>query len=337
MKILTVMTRYDYGDKQRGYSYEYNNVHLPLQDIAGSSNVITFDFFNEFSCSGKTEMNRKLKELIRIEKPDVSIFCLFRDEFDEKVLDDIRNYTKTVAYFFDDPWRQSFVRHWIKYFDFFTTSDYYSLIKYQSEGIKNVIHCPFGFNENIYKKFDVEKIYDVTFIGGYNIYRGWLIDLLKKDGIDVKVFGRNWGSKGEWISQEEMVMVFNQSKINLNLSNNFSKDFRFLFYSLLHPRELRKILRTNKTKEMVKGRHFEINASGGFQLSFFTPALNLVYEIDKEIAVYEDISSIADHTKFFLHNETIRNEIAQKGYDKSLKEHAAQKYLKNLINKIIGQ
>jgi len=336
MKILTVMMKHDYGVEQRGYSYEYFNVHLPLCDVAGENNVILFDFFAEFNQNGKVKMNGKLKDLIKIEKPDISIFCLFRDEFDESVLDDIRSYTKTVAYFFDDPWRQDFVRHWIKHFNYFTTSDYYSLMNYYSEGIDNVIHCPFGFNENIYKKFDVNKKYDISFVGGQNGYRGWLINLLKQNGISVNVFGRGWGNNVRWLSQDEMVMIFNQSKINLNLSNNFSKDYRFLLYSLSKPREFIRVTRTKKYKEMVKGRHFEINACGGFQLSFFAPALNLVYEIDKEIAVYEDISSIAEHIKFFLKNETIRNEIALKGYKRSLNDHSAQRYLKNLINTVVG-
>lgn len=336
MKILTVMMKYDYGVEQRGYSYEYYNVHLPLCDVAGENNVILFDFFAEFNRNGKAAMNKRLKELIKIEKPDLSIFCLFRDEFDDSVLDEIRSFTKTVAYFFDDPWRQDFVRHWIKHFDYFTTSDYYSLTSYHSEGIENVIHCPFGYNENIYKKFDVEKKYDVSFVGGQNGYRSWLINILKKNKINVNVFGRDWNNKGGWITQEEMVMIFNQSKINLNLSNNFSKDYRFLLYSLSKPRELIRAIRTKKYKEMVKGRHFEINACGGFQLSFFAPALNLVYKIDKEIAVYEDISSIADHIKFFLNNEPIRNKIALKGYERSQNDHSAQKYLKNLINTVIG-
>ncbi|MBK6913450.1 MAG: glycosyltransferase [Ignavibacteriales bacterium] len=336
MKILTVMMKYDYGVEQRGYSYEYYNVHLPLCDVAGENNVILFDFFVEFNRNGKAAMNKRLKELIKIEKPDLSIFCLFRDEFDDSVLDEIRSFTETVAYFFDDPWRQDFVRRWIKHFNYFTTSDYYSLMNYYSEGIENVIHCPFGYNENIYKKFDVEKKYDVSFVGGQNGYRSWLINILKKNKINVNVFGRDWNNKGGWITQEEMVMIFNQSKINLNLSNNFSKDYRFLLYSLSKPRELIRAIKTKKYKEMVKGRHFEINACGGFQLSFFAPALNLVYEIDKEIAVYEDISSIADHINFFLNNESIRNKIALKGYERSQNDHSAQKYLKNLINTVIG-
>lgn len=335
MKILTVMMKYDYGVEQRGYSYEYYNVHLPLCDVAGENNVLSFDFFAEFNRNGKAAMNKKLKELIKTEKPDISIFCLFEDEFDESVLDEIRSCTKTVAYFFDDPWRQDFVRHWIKHFDYFTTSDYYSLMSYHSEGIKNVIHCPFGYNENIYKKLNVEKIYDVSFVGGYSGYREWIIHLLKKNGINVNVFGRGWGNKGGWISQEQMVMIFNQSKINLNLSNDLSRDYRFLFYSLRSIKAVKKTLRLKKNKEMIKGRHFEINACGGFQLSYFVPGLNLVYEIDKEIAVYEDPAQLPRMIKLFLKNDDYIKSIAENGYKRSLAEHSAQNYIKRIVDTVL--
>jgi len=335
MKILTVMMKYDYGVEQRGYSYEYYNVHLPLCDVAGENNVLSFDFFAEFNRNGKAAMNKKLKELIKTEKPDISIFCLFEDEFDESVLDEIRSCTKTVAYFFDGPWRQDFARHWIKHFDYFTTSDYYSLMSYHSEGIKNVIHCPFGYNENIYKKLNVEKIYDVSFVGGYSGYREWIIHLLKKNGINVNVFGRGWGNKGGWISQEQMVTIFNQSKINLNLSNDLSRDYRFLFYSLRSIKAVKKTLRLKKNKEMIKGRHFEINACGGFQLSYFVPGLNLVYEIDKEITVYEDPAQLPRMIKLFLKNDDYIKSIAENGYKRSLAEHSAQNYIKRIVDTVL--
>lgn len=334
MKILTVMMKYDYGVEQRGYSYEYYNIHLPLCDVAGENNVISFDFFTEYNRCGKATMNNKLKELIISEKPDVSIFCLFEDEFDESVLDEIRSLTKTVAYFFDDPWRKDFVQHWIKHFDYFTTSDYYSLLSYHSEGIENVIYCPFGYNENIYKKLNIEKIYDVSFVGGYSGYREWIIQLLKKNGINVNIFGRGWGNKGRWISQEEMVMIFNQSKINLNLSNSLSQDYRFLFYALSSPKTIKNILRLKKNKEMIKGRHYEINACGGFQLSYFVPGLNLVYEIDKEIAVYEDPAQLPQMIKLFLYNDSAMNAIAENGYKRSINEHSAQNYIRRLLDTV---
>lgn len=335
MKILAALLKYDYGIKEQGFSYEYFNVYLPLCDVYGKENVLLFDYLTEVKENGKAVMNKKLKEIIISEKPDVSLFCLFTDEFEEETLTLLKEQTKTVVYFFDDPWRQSFVRHWIKYFDYFSTPDYYMFRKYKMEGINNVIYSPFGFNKNIYKKLDLPLKYDVSFVGGYSPLRGWIMKNLYKEGIKVKVFGSGWGNSVKRITQDEMIEVFNQSKINLNLSNAIYKDINFLLWSLKSLEDIRQLIVLKKTKEQVKGRHYEINACGGFQLSYFIPGLNLVYEIDKEIGVYESIDKIAESINYYLNDEELRKSISEKGYERSIKEHTAQAYLKRLVEQAL--
>lgn len=336
MKAFISILKYDYGVKARGFSYEYYNIYLPICSLLGKDNVYLYDFYSEFQSLGKMGMNKRLKEIISAEKPDFALFSLFEQEFDERIISSLRDDTKTLSYFVDDPWRVEFARHWREYFDFFSTPDYYTYQKYLAENIENVIYSPFGFNPDIYKKSDVKKKYDISFVGNYSPYRRWTIDFLKAKGIEVKVFGRNWGKYGNWISQEEVVAVFNESKINLNLTNAVSYDMSFLFRSLFSLRDLKELVLLKKNKEQVKGRHYEINGSGGFQLSYFVPGLNLVYEIDREIAVYENVRNMPGQINFFLQNEDIRNSIADKGYERSLKEHTAQNYLENLINKVMS-
>ncbi|MHB9013601.1 MAG: CgeB family protein [Ignavibacteriaceae bacterium] len=336
MKIVVAIMKYDYGYEERGFSYEYYNVYLPLCDVFGKENVLLYDYYSEYKQAGKEMMNKKLKEVILRDKPDVAIFCLlWEGQFDEEIISSLRKYTKTIIYFFDDPWRQKFVRHWIKYFDYFSTPDYYMFQQYRLEGIKNVIYSPFGFNSSIYKKLDIEKKYDVSFIGGYSPFRNWVKHLLEKEGIRLNIFGRGWGKSGRWISQDEMIRVFNQSKINLNLSNSSSYDISFLIWSLPSFKNIKQLLLLKKNKEQVKGRHFEINACGGFQLSYFIPGLNQIYEIDKEIAVYEDVRQLPGEIKFFLNNDELRNSIANRGYEHSQREHTAQLYLKNLVEQVL--
>ncbi len=337
MKIALAIMKYDYGVEERGFSYEYYNLYLPLCDVYGKENILLYDYYSEVKQSGMDMMNKKLRELILSEKPDISIFCiLWENQFDEETVSSLRRKTKTLIYFFDDPWRQKFVRHWIKYFDFFSTPDYYMYKQYLLEGMNNVIYSPFGFNSSIYKKLNVSQNIDVSFVGGYSPLRNWIKHLLEKEGLNVKFYGRGWGKNGNWISQEEMINVFNQSKINLNLSNAASCDLSFLLYAIPSFKNLKQLLLLRKNKEQVKGRHYEINACGGFQLSYFIPGLNQVYEIDEEIAVYENERQIANTVKFFLKNNELRNSIADKGYQRSQKDHSAQMYLKKLVDQIIN-
>ena len=146
MKAAAIMMKYDYGDEHRGYSFEYYNIYLPMCDVLEEENVLLFDFYSEFKKRGKKEMNKRLKDFIISERPDFAVFCLFENEFDEEMISSLKEFTKTVVYFIDDPWRRKFAAHWRNYFHFSTTPDYYMFKRYKTEGIKNVILSPFGFN-----------------------------------------------------------------------------------------------------------------------------------------------------------------------------------------------
>ncbi len=247
----------------------------------------------------------------------------------------MKNVTKTVVYFFDDPWRKKFANYWKQFFTYFSTPDYTMYNKYLSEGNKNVLFTPFGYNKNIYKKNKCSKIYDVTFIGGYSPLREWTINKLNKKGLKINVFGRGWNNNNSWLSEEEMVNVVNQSKINLNLSNATSYHLPFLLWSLQSFTAIKELLLLRKTIEQVKGRHYEINGCGGFQLSYNIPGLEVAFEIEKEIAVYDSINDLYDKIIYYLNNDNIREEIALNGYNRAVKEHSAQNYMKHLVNKVI--
>lgn len=335
MKILTVLMKYDYGIKERGGSFEYNNVHLPLVDVFGENSVHLFDFMENKNLLGIEKMNIMLVEKVFSEKYDVVLFCLFENEIFEESVIKINKTSVTIGYFFDDPWRISFTEKWRKIFRFFTTSDFFKYKEYKLAGIKNSIYSPFGFNKNIYKKKNTEIIYEVSFVGGFDYYRKWLVDMLKSKGIEVNVFGRGWGSNSKWLSLEDMVDVFNMSAVNLNLSNSVNYDFNLVLKTMFSLKSLKRLILNKKIREQVKGRHFEINGSGGFQLSYFVPGLNMIYEIEKEIAVFENERTLPDFIKLLLKDSKFREQIAESGYKKSIEMHTAQNYMRGLIEKVV--
>jgi spore maturation protein CgeB len=208
-------------------------------------------------------------------------------------------------------------------------------LQYRSEGITNGIYTPFGYNEEVYVRKDLPLKYEVSFVGGFSSYRRWVVGRLRKAGLDVHVFGRGWEGDAKWISTPEMVDVFNQSAVNLNLSNGISYDVRHLLHALTSPRAARQVMVNRKTKEQVKGRHYEINGCGGFQLSYFVPGLNLAYEIDREIAVFEDPLLLAEQVKFFLKDDALRREIALNGYNRSIREHTSKRRLSEMYAAIM--
>ena len=317
-------------------SYEYCNFLKPFEKIGYS--VIPFDFLEHMRTVGREGMNRKLLEVVLREEPELVFFVPHTDQFIPEIIDEIGRHTTTLGYLFDDMWRIEYSRFWARHFKFVTTSDVDGLRKFGDAGFKNVIYSPFACNTEIYCKKDLPKVYDVTFVGQYHPYREWCIRHLRRSGIDVKVWGAGWPSG--MISSKEMIDIFNQSRINLNLSNSVSWDIRYLT-SLSRP--IKSTLRVwrqaacaltrpdMKTVEQVKGRHFEINACGGFQLSYYVKGLESLYAIGDEIALFVSPDDLLNKTRYYLYHEVEREAIARRSRERTLRDHTMEKRLQDIL------
>ncbi len=320
MKILVVCMLHTYGDPKREYSFEYFNFYEVLKEMGHE--VELFDYAAEIQALGKEAMNQKLLAHVQAWRPAVTLFSLHTDQFEPAVVEHLRENTKTLCFFHDDTWRVEYSRYWARHFDFFTTPDLHGETKYREIGLHNAIHFPFGCNEKIFRKLHVPKKYDVSFVGGWHPYREWLVGRIRKAGIHVEVAGYRW-PKGE-VDQEEMVRLFNESRINLNLSNSASWDARYLMAS---PRALINRLRSKKNIEQLKARIFEVNGCGAFQLSYYVEGLANCYALDREIAVYADSDDLVEKVKFYLAHEALRESIEEAAYQRTLKDHTyAQRF-----------
>lgn len=336
MKLLFVsMFQGINGKSSKEYSYEYYNLYLPLQKIF--KEVMYYDYIVKLNELGQAGMNLDLIKTVNEFSPKVVFITTFQEQIKPETIYEINKNTLTVGYFWDDPWRKRYSQFWAKIFSFIISTDFYGVYKFNQLGINNVIHIPFFCNEDIYKNTDCIKTYDVTFVGGGNPFRKWIVNNLNKAGIDVTVFGNGWQSKE--LTTLEMVDVFNKSKIILNLSNNECWDIRYLASSL-------RAIKTNylsirqldrKKIEMVKGRHFEINACGSFQLSHYAEGLEEYFDIGKEISIYSDIVDLIFKIKYYLRNESEREKIAQNGYNRFCKEHTSNNRVKYFYDYITSK
>lgn len=333
MKILIVSMLYDYGEKERGYSYDYYNMYSSLKNTY--NDVRFFDYLSLFQKKGKKMMNEEILSYIKKEKPDLAIFSLYRDEFIPEILDEIKKYTITLCYFWDDQWRVNFTKFWAPHFNHITTPDFNGIRKWQERGYSNVIYSPFGCNHFLYKKKNLPQKYDVSFVGMYHPYRDWILKKIKKAGINVFTVGAGW--ENGYVSYEEIINIFNQSKINLNLSNSQSWDLRYISSSLKAMKATLVSLKGKeepKNKEQIKGRHFEICGCGGFQMSYYIEGLEHCYEIGKEIVVFLGIEDLIDKIKYYLKYEDEREKIANTGHQRALADHTYEKRFREIIDHI---
>ena len=318
-------------------SYEYHNFQRPLEKLGHA--VLPFDFIEVMHAHGRDEMNRKLLATVNEYRPDIVIFVPHTDQFIPEIVDEIGRLAITLGYFFDDMWRIEYSRFWARHFNFVTTSDVNGLQKFRDAGFTNVIYSPFACNTDVYCKRNLPKMYDVTFVGQYHPHREWYINYLKRAGIDVHVWGMGWPSS--MINSEDMINILNQSRINLNLSNCASWDIRYvltLFRSVKNTlRVWRQAVQATcrpdmKTVEQVKGRHFEINACGGFQFSYYVEGLERLYSIGEEIALFVSPEDLIEKTRHYLKHEEEREAIAKRGYERTLRDHTMEKRFADLFN-----
>lgn len=308
MKIVYVAMKYDYGDPARGLSFEHTNFYETLINMG--HNIIYFDFMSIFKEKGKEQMNQQLLDLVQKEKPNLVFFCLFTDEFKKETIRQIGQIAPTFNWFCDDHWRfDNYSKFWAPYFTYISTTATSAIPKYKKIGYKNVIKTQWACNHFTYKKMNLPSKHDVTFIGQSYGNRKKIIDTLRSADINVETWGYGW--ENGRVSQEEMIKIFNQSKININLSNSYQPWWKNIIYGQEH--------------QQIKGRNFEIPGCGGFTLSGQADNLGDYYKTEEEIVTYKNIRNLIKKVKYYLLHNKERECIAQAGYERTINEHTYEK------------
>ena len=343
--------KYEYGKKELGYSFEHYNFYDSLIKMEQVRHQIVYFPFDEIlEKNGKEEMNKQLLETVWREKPDLCFFFLFEDEIKKEMIKEITKKSGSITFnwFADDHFRfYNFSKYYAPLFHWVSTTDSQAPEKYHKIGYKNVIKTQWACNHFLYKPYNSTEIYDVSFIGQPHGNRREVIEKVKKTGIDIKCWGKGWPNGR--ISQEEMIKIFFQSKINLNLTKSSGNiNFRALV-SMFLKRELDSSLKflspkywpgnfqslLAKKREQIKGRNFEVPGCGGFLLTSDADNLTDYYQGGKEIVIYRNTNDMIDKIKYYLEHNEEREAIARAGYERTLREHTYEKRF-NEIFKTIG-
>lgn len=355
MKILYAALKYDYGDPARGYSFEHYNFYDSLVKMdQGKHEILYFPFDEIGALLGHDGRNKKMKEVVQSEKPDLCFFFLFENEFDLETIREITQYSgsKTFAWFSDDQWRfHNYSRHYAPCFHWISTTDKRAVEKYKKIGVTNVIKSQWACNHFLYHPKDLEQIgepvlNEVTFVGQPHGNRKQVIRALQKKQFPVVCYGNGW-PQGR-ISQENMIEVFEHSKINLNLTKASAvrRIPRIMYVFLckkngvIQLRPWKKIWEDlgslfRKTREQIKGRNFEVPGCGGFLLTGYAEDLEDYYVEGKEIAVFRSARELAEKIAYYSVHEEERKRIARAGYERTLKDHTYEKRFQEIF-RIMG-
>ena len=167
-----------------------------------------------------------------------------------------------------------------------------SYIPYFDGLVKESYWFPNSYPDDLMSNLNLEKTEDIGFCGNV-LNRGHIIDSLDKYNIKKDIF----------VIGDDMVNAINSYKIHLNC--NISNDINY--------------------------RTFETTGCGTFLLTNYTPGLEKLFDIGKEIVVYNDLNDLDNKVKYYLENEEEREKIALAGYNRAKKDHTYFERSKRII------
>lgn len=339
VRLLYAAPKYDYGDPARGLSFTHHNFFETLRDMG--LEIVYFDGRTMARSLGPQETGRRLLQTARDTKPDAAFFCVHEDEFlpaDVQALAALG--VPTVNWFTDDHWRfERFSARWASSFSLVVTTDAEAVPKYHALGVRSVLRSQWGVNPFQYVRSAVPKTRQVAFVGQPYGDRERMVARLRSAGVEVECFGHGWPAGR--ISQERMLQVFNETRINLNFSA-----------SAMHARTprargwrkwRRRLARwagplgsafgggamagggraepAAVYPPQVKGRHFELPGIGAFMLTDPVPQLAPYLTESAEYVAFRNADDLVEKARLYLADESARARIADAAYRRCAAEH----------------
>ncbi|MEM9346351.1 MAG: glycosyltransferase [Planctomycetota bacterium] len=344
MRILYLAQRYDFGNPSNGLSFEHFNFYESL--VAMGHGVTYFDYPTEIETLGRAQANRKLESIVLSEQPDILFGVVRRDLISKRTMRRITEETNTttINWFCDDHWQfDSHALGWTPCFNYVVTTSQRAYHRYHEHGLTNVIKSQWGANHTLYKpNYEVPR-YDVTFVGQPYGIRREAIEALRRAGIKADAWGNGWPT-GK-ITQDEMIRVFSQSRINLNFADaSSSTRTKLEALAVSHPitalrdkpalwrvwsgaqrlaawDKQRVAKKSPTTPRQIKGRVFEVPACGGFLLTQPAEDLHRYLEPGFDCATFDSVDDLVQRVRYYLKHEDERTAIAGQGYRRTLAEH----------------
>ncbi|MFM8269626.1 MAG: glycosyltransferase [Pseudomonadota bacterium] len=206
----------------------------------------------------------------------------------------------------------------------FTTKSQ-NLQRYKMLGQQLSFFIPSAFEPRVHRPIPSSesklgaKHFAISFVGTYDHSRDKFLKAL--DWEQLYVWGDRWKRYGNYrkyrthiiphaIYYPDFADILSHSKVTLGLLREEAQDKH-----------------TQRT--------FEIPACGAFQIAPRNDEILSFFEEDEEIVCFETVDELKEKVSFYLKNETERNRIAKKGYQRVLKSgHTYMDRIKTMLEKL---
>jgi spore maturation protein CgeB len=252
------------------------------------------------------------------------------DSFNES----LKNPFTTMVLFTESPYIDETQLPILEMIDLAATMDMASLDMFRSVN-ENTIYIRHAYNPEVHRPMSLspEHMADVFMVGTGFPERIKMLASIDWSGIDLRIFGGNWGDIEEsdkledyyeidFLDNEvEVPLYYSNSKINLNIfrtakwpGENVTHISPDLAYS-------------------ISPRCYEIMGCGGFLLTDARQELLELFEDGKDLVVFDGVEDLEDKIQYYLMNDRARRKIALSGL-KAVSEHTyvnrARKIIKNV-------
>lgn len=283
-------------------SFDFNEERDFFFDIFSLSKNNRPDFYKELNPSYHSAQlaNQKLIVAVLALKPEIVFvnygLLLFSQTL--KLLHELK--ITTCCWFGDDPAALEHSKEISPHFDLFFTHEPATMAVHQRLGAR-VRHLPYACNEKIHRLIKLTPqeenlLSEISFVGSYTPHRESILSSLAD--FDLKIWGDGWEEstlrnlvKGSGVSQEQMVKIFNASKISVNIHR----------------------------ENMAGGgglncRTYEICACGALQIVDERSDLLTFFDVGKELLIFKDKEDLREKVRYYLKNPGQREKIANAGH-----------------------
>ncbi|MHA1374798.1 MAG: glycosyltransferase family protein [Promethearchaeota archaeon] len=289
------------------FNHHIRNWYWQIYDeLSRNYRVIIPDIYKKERFWEDSQILDSLEETIRENNESNFIFD-FKVDLLELIRWKNRNINKPIVVFAVNAIMRPYLAKMSVFADIWYVERYAkpTLEKYNRD---NLIYRGLAANPYILYPLNLEKVYDLSFIGRHYGERAYWLNIIqkfaKKSNLKC-IFPLGHGEKMH-LDQETINQIYNQSKINLAFA----------------PKE--------PPGRIVNLRTFEICISGNFQLMQYTPVIEDFFEIDEEIVCWKNKNELFEKILYYIENGEEREKIAEKGYKRAIKDHTWTKRFEDL-------